>query len=415
MAKQRILREDFIGQMTDDELVSLNGREKDGPDFTMTVIYSIFKKDVLSEDSNVVRTAYLLYKFSNQLFTWMKNPKLNMEVNYEENSEYQKIRKENVVPSQVKKFLEDCLGQISLKDDDHMFVDLELQFNVPYVSPKFKKFAKEFNFFWDRVFRSQHGVMFNIQEAQKERRDLKPFLNISLMSKGITYYEMKTTYERLFDKCDGFEPIGPDESKEVYDQDYFYGTDWDAFDKPYVNLMLYSDVFKGFEVNIVAVTRTSGAFMYNPYTSYSRAVVAKVKPLDEKHNNSDAVLDIGKQMINMINRQGYYNLRDMFRMIYVGFVLIVDSDVIMNPESKHFEYEKNIYGDARVLAKTELWVPWVSDKKYVRVTADGKIFLENKTMEFSTFDIFCVLEKQRIQTYLSGKKKRILLGDDNED
>ena len=61
-----------------------------------------------------------------------------------------------------------------------------------------------------------------------------------------------------------------------------------------MNLMLYSDVFKGFEVNIVAVTRTSGAFMYNPYTSYSRAVVAKVKPLDEKHNNSDAVLDIGK-------------------------------------------------------------------------------------------------------------------------
>ena len=296
-----------------------------------------------------------------------------------------------------------------------MFVDLELEFDVPYVSPKFKKFAKEFNFFWDRVFRSQHSVMFNIQNAHKDRRDLRPFLNISLMSKGITYYEMKTTYERLFDKCEGFEPIGADESKEVYDQDYYYGSDWDAFDKPYINLMFYSDAFKGFDVKIVAVTHTSGAFLYEPNASYSRAVAAIVKPLDEKHNNSDAVLEIGKQMTNMINRQGYYNLRDMFRIVYVGFVMIVDSDVIMNPESKHFEYEQNIYGDSRVIAKTELWIPWESSKNYVRVTADGKMFLENRTMDFSTFETFCVLEKQRIQKYLPGKKKRILLRDENED
>ena len=402
--------------MSDDELVSQNGHEKDSPDFTMTAIYTIDKKEVLAEDSNVVRTAFLLYKFSNQLFSWMKNPKLNIEVNYEDsNYEYQKIRKENIVPSQVKKFLEECLAQIPLNDDDHMFVDLEVEFSVPYVSPKFKKFAKEFNFFWDRVFRSQHTVMFNILETRKERRDLKPFLNISLTSKGVTYYEMKATYERLFDKCEGFEPIGPDESKEVYDQDYYYGSDWDAFDKPYINLMFYSDAFNGFDVKIVAVTRTYGAFLYKLNASYSRAVAAIVKPLDEKHNNSDAVLEIGKQMMNMINRQGYYNLRDMFRIIYVGFVMIVDSDVIMNPESKHFEYEQNIYGDSRVIAKTELWIPWESSKNYVRVTADGKMLPENRTMDFSTFQTFCVLEKQRIQKYLPGKKKRILLRDENED
>lgn len=75
--------------MSDDELVSQNGHEKDGPDFTMTAIYTINKKDVLAEDSNVVRTAYLLYKFSTQLFSWMKNSKLNIEVNYEDsNYEY---------------------------------------------------------------------------------------------------------------------------------------------------------------------------------------------------------------------------------------------------------------------------------------------------------------------------------------
>ena len=250
--------------MTDDELVSQNERMSDEPDFTMTAIYTIDKKEVLAKDSNVVRTAFLLYKFSNQLFSWMKNPKLNIEVNYEDpNGDYQKIRKENYVPSQVKKFLEECLAQIPLNDDDHMFVDLELEFDVSYVSPKFKKFAKEFNFFWDRVFRSQHSVMFNIQETRKERRDLKPFLNISLMSKGVTYYEMKTTYERLFDKCGGFEPIGPDESKEVYDEDYYYGSDWDAFDKPYINLMFYDDAFKGFEVKILAVSHTAGSFMYD--------------------------------------------------------------------------------------------------------------------------------------------------------
>lgn len=96
--------------MSDDELVSQNGHEKDGPDITMTAIYTLDKKDVLSEESNVVRTAFLLYKFSNQIFSWMKNSKLNIEVNYEDsNFDYQKIRKENVVPSQAKKFLEDCL------------------------------------------------------------------------------------------------------------------------------------------------------------------------------------------------------------------------------------------------------------------------------------------------------------------
>ena len=89
MAKQRILREDFIGQMSDDELVSQNGRMSDESDFTMTAIYTIDKKEVLAEDSNVVRTAFLLYKFSNQLFSWMKNPKLNIEVKYEDsNYEY---------------------------------------------------------------------------------------------------------------------------------------------------------------------------------------------------------------------------------------------------------------------------------------------------------------------------------------
>ena len=71
-----------------------------------------------------------------------------------------------------------------------MFVDLELQFNVPFVSPKFKKFAKEFNFFWDRVFRSQHSVMFNIQEAHKDRRDLKPFLKQRMSAYLISVMDM---------------------------------------------------------------------------------------------------------------------------------------------------------------------------------------------------------------------------------
>ena len=95
--------------------------------------------------------------------------------------------------------------------------------------------------------------------------------------------------------------------------------------------------------------------------------------------------------------------------------MIVDSDVIMNPQSRHFEYEQDIYGDSRVIAKTELWIPWDSSKNYVRVTADGKMLPENRTMDFSTFETFCVLEKQRIQKYLSGKKKRILLGDNNDN